>query len=228
MFSFQEGEYMLQIDDAGSGSLIGGVVIGAVRVENLDYYYEIIPVKYFTSPYFEEKKYMDYCIKIIKNILKHFNVNKSEEIQICQGYIFDKARVYLKNNGYNFISTKIEEPLQSVVENTYYEYSIKLGIPYEYLKYTKYPFHLHRLLKWVFCDFEKRKKICKTGWKSWNKYSGVKISKYTDFFYAGNMLCLKCGSKIYAPCKIKVMSYATNKNYRVYIHENCNAIKQIE
>lgn len=46
---------MIQIDDAGSGSLVGGTVIGIIRTETLDYFYDVIPVELFKSPYFEEK-----------------------------------------------------------------------------------------------------------------------------------------------------------------------------
>ena len=37
---------MIQIDDSGSGSLIGGTCIGAIRVETGDYAYDFIPTQY--------------------------------------------------------------------------------------------------------------------------------------------------------------------------------------
>ena len=36
---------MIHIDDAGSGSLIGGTCIGILRTNDNAYYYEIIPIK---------------------------------------------------------------------------------------------------------------------------------------------------------------------------------------
>jgi hypothetical protein len=110
---------MIQIDDAGSGSLVGGTIIGILRAEDLDYYYEAIPVNLFTSPSFEEKKYTDYTVKIIIDGINSLNVGKDERIEICQGYMFDKARIYLSQNGYNVISTKIGEPLQTIIENCF-------------------------------------------------------------------------------------------------------------
>lgn len=212
---------MIQIDDAGSGSLVGGTVIGLLRVETDDYYYEVIPIKNFKSPYFEEKKYDEYSTKIIKRGLKKLSATKDEPIEICQGYMFSSAREYLKSSGYNFISGKIDEPLQSRIEETFMDYCVGLGIPLHYLDYTKYPFHFHRLLKWVFADFKPREKLCKTAWKSWKKHSTIDISSYKDYIYSGNYYCLKCGNEINVPCKIKTISYTTNKEHKIYIHDKC-------
>ncbi|SKA83134.1 hypothetical protein SAMN05443428_10542 [Caloramator quimbayensis] len=212
---------MIQIDDAGSGSLVGGTVIGIIRTETLDFYYDIIPVEFFKTPEFEEKKYKDYCIKIIEEGLNELKVSKDEEIEICQGYIFDKARNYLKEKGYKVLSVKISEPLQSIIEETFIDYAIGLGIPLDYLQYTKYPFHFHRLLKWVLADFKKRSEICKTGWSSYKKYSSIKTEHYIDYLYNSNFRCLKCGDIIDAPCKVSVIKFVTNNEYFIYLHENC-------
>jgi hypothetical protein len=214
---------MIQIDDAGSGSLVGGTIIGMLRVETQDFYYDVIPVKYFTSPNFEQKKYVEYCTKIIIDGIKNLNIDKMEPIEICQGYIFDNARNYLKESGYNFKSTKISEPLQTIIEHTFIDYAIGLGIPLDYLDYTKYPFHFHRLLKWVFADLKIREKLCKTGWKSWKKYSQVETIHYTDYLMSGNYYCLKCGNLIGIPGKIKVIKFNTNREYFIYLHTNCSA-----
>lgn len=214
---------MIQIDDAGSGSLVGGTMIGVMRVETKDFYSDVIPIKYFTSPNFEEKKYTDFCINIIDDSFKALGVEKNELIQICQGYIFDKVRKYLTDNGYSVISTKISEPLQSVIEENFMDYVIGLGIPLDYLQYTKYPFHFHRLLKWVFADIKTREKLCKTGWKSWKKYKDIKISHYSDSLLGGNYRCLKCGNIIETPCKIKIIKFTTNHDYFIYVHDNCHS-----
>lgn len=52
---------MIQIDDAGSGSLIGGTGIGVMRAETREYYFDIIPLPYYQPPLFPEKN--------IKNVL---------------------------------------------------------------------------------------------------------------------------------------------------------------
>ncbi len=216
---------MIQIDDAGSGSLVGGTIIGILRSKDLDYYYEAIPIELFTSPFFEKKKYSDYTLKIIIDGINNLRIKKNEPIEICQGYMFDKARTYLSQNGYNVINTKIGEPLQSIIENSFLDYVIGLGIPMDYLEYTKYPFHFHKMLKWVLSDKVNREKLCKTGWKSWRKYSGTKLMYYTDYLMSGNYKCLKCGDSIETPCKIKVVKFFTNKEYFIYLHDNCHSFQ---
>lgn len=56
---------MIQIDDAGSGSLVGGTIIGILRKEDLDYYYEAIPISFFTSPSFEQKNIQIILLKLL-------------------------------------------------------------------------------------------------------------------------------------------------------------------
>lgn len=214
---------MIQIDDAGSGSLVGGTIIGVLRVETGDFYYDDIPVKYFTSPHFESKKYADYCTIIIQDAIKNLKIDKDEPIEMCQGYIFDNARIFLNENNYNITSTKILDPLQSIIENTFIDYVIGLGIPLDYLDYTKYPFHFHRLLKWVFADLKNREKLCKTAWKSWKKYNNIEKEHYTDYLLKGNYRCLKCGNVLELPSKIKVIKFTTNKDYFIYLHSNCRS-----
>lgn len=217
---------MIQIDDAGSGSLIGGTLIGIVRVETLEYVCRAIPVKYFKTPYFEQKKYGDSCIEIIAEALRELGVPKSEPIEICQGYIFDKAREYLREENYNFISTRIAEPLQSMIEESFMDYVIGLGVPLDYLQFTRYPFHFHRLLKWVFADFKNREKLCKTAWKSWHKYKDIETLHYYDHLMGGNYRCLKCGSEINTPDRIKVIKFTSNREYFIYLHARCHSSQQ--
>lgn len=212
---------MIQIDDAGSGSLVGGTLIGMLRVEDLDYYKEIIPLNYYSVPLFKEKKYAESCVEIIKRGIKCLNVRIDEPIYICQGYMFDKARVYLHKQGYRIISTKIYEPLQSIIEEDFLDYIIGLGMPMDYLEYTKYPFHFHKLLKWVFSERDTREKLCKTGWKSWQKYKDIPLNIYYDYLVTGSYKCLKCGNNIHTPCSIGVIKFTTNKDYFIYLHESC-------
>jgi hypothetical protein len=214
---------MIQIDDAGSGSLVGGTVIGILRVETGDYYYDVIPVKYFTSPFFEDKSFELYCTEIISDAIVDLSISKDEPIDICQGYIFDDAKSFLSQNGYLVNSTKILEPLQTIIEKTFIDYVIGLGIPLDYLDYTKYPFHFHRLLKWVFADIKSREKLCKTAWKSWKKYSTIEKVQYSDYLVNGNYRCLKCGKSLELPSKIKVIKFTSNKDYFVYIHNSCRS-----
>lgn len=212
---------MIQIDDAGSGSLIGGTLIGIMRIETGEYYCEIIPIKLYNEQNFKSKKYLTFTTEIIKRSMKKLKIYNDEQIQICQGYMFDDARKYLKENNYIFESVKIEEPLQSIIEKSFEEYVIALGIPENYIKFTKYPFHFHRLLRWVYADYKKRSKICKTGWKSWQKYGHLNTESYSDYIYRSKFYCLKCGKKIVDNSPVKAITYFSNMNNTIYIHKSC-------
>ncbi len=212
---------MIQIDDAGSGSLVGGTCIGVLREETGEYYYEIIPVHLFNEDNFKNKLYIYYTTKIVKNAFKKLSVDASEEINICQGYMFEDTRKYLKRKAYDYSNLKIEEPLQSLIEKTFEEYTINLGLPRDFIMYTKYPFHFHRLLKWVYADYNSRIELCKTGWKSWHKYSNIEVDTYYDKLLKSNFICLKCGRKIPDNSSVKVIKFYSNRVNYVYVHKNC-------
>lgn len=212
---------MIQIDDAGSGSLIGGTCIGVIRIETNEYYYEIIPIEFYSKDNFKKKLYLDYVVTIVNRIFNKLKVNKTEKIQVCRGYMFDKLRKWLKEYNYNFESTKITDPLQSKIEKTFEEYAVSLGLPEKFITYTKYPFHFHRLLKWVYADYENRKELCKTGWKSWSKYENINIEIESDFIKTSKYICLKCGNPIPDNSNIIKIKYISNKPTVVYIHEYC-------
>ncbi|MFT9493454.1 hypothetical protein [Anaerosolibacter sp.] len=212
---------LIQIDDSGSGSLIGGTCIGAMRTETKEYYHEIIPIELYRPNIFDNKQYLEHAVEITKSLLNKLSVFKDEEIEVCRGYMFDRARVWLKENGYNHISTSIEDPLQTCVEATFESYTIGLGLPKQFLNYTKYPFHFHRLLRWVYADYENRYPLCKTGWKSWKKYGSLSVTTSYKRLPKSRYRCLKCGLPIEDNSSVKVLKYISNRPNIIYLHEEC-------
>lgn len=212
---------MIQIDDAGSGSLIGGTCIAAIRVETKEFHYEIIPVHFYRKTNFKKKLYLDYVITIVKRLLKKLNVSKDESIEVCRGYMFDKLRKWFSKENYNFKSVKITDPLQTKIEKVFENYAISFGLPYEFISYTKYPFHFHRILKWVYADFNNRVKLCKTGWKSWSKYEALNLKTSYEVLEKSNYICLKCGSPINSFTKAKKITFISNRKNQVYLHSYC-------
>ncbi|SMB94563.1 hypothetical protein SAMN00017405_0234 [Desulfonispora thiosulfatigenes DSM 11270] len=211
---------MIQIDDAGSGSLIGGTGIGIYNTETKEYYFDIIPLEYYQTKLFETKEYQNYVIQIVDKAFDKLNVTKKESIEICPGYIFDNLKEHLTLKGYPWKNSKIEGDLQDKVEESFEQYVISLGLPSNFVKHARFAFGFHRLLKWVFADFENRKLLCKTEWKSWNKWSDVDRSiykntlKYKDY-------CLKCGKKIDISTNVITMEYQTLKPSTINLHPEC-------
>ena len=210
---------MIQIDDAGSGSLIGGTCIGAMRTETMEYVYSFIPVEYYYENAFENKAYIAKCEDIVYKLISQLNPVKNEEIQICRGYMFDTVRRTLAKKGYNVHSTKIQNPLQTKIEKTFQNYALNLGVPVQYVKYTRYPLHFHRILRWVYADYDNRYRLCKTGWKSWKKYGNLDIEIAEDIIFNKNYICLKCGKKIKPGSHVRVLKYTSNCPNIIYLHK---------
>lgn len=212
---------MIQIDDAGSGSFIGGTCIGFYRPETNEYYFEIIPVILYNIENFESKRYLEEVVNISIRAFKILDVPKKEVIEICRGYMFEHLKHWLDDNSYCWYRTQITGRAQEIVEKNYEIYSTYLGLPKAYIKYTQYPFHFHKLLRWVFADYDSRITLCKTGWKSWQKLDGIKPKPVFELSRFTNLFCLKCGKYIDFGAKVVSLSYISNRENYVYLHESC-------
>jgi len=212
---------MIQIDDAGSGSFVGGTCIGVYRPETNEYYFDIIPVELYNKENFRKKMYLDEVIKITDTAFKNLRPARGETIEICRGYMFDRLKVWLENNGYQWYSTQITGRVQQVVEKNFELYAESLGLPWHYIKYTKYPFHFHKLLRWVYADFDSRIKLCKVGWKSWQKIEGNMPDTSYASIVSPSCICMKCGRYIKQYSEIKAIRFVSNRENYVYIHKNC-------
>ena len=78
------------VDDAGSGDLLFGVVVGAYREETGDFKYDLIDVRFYQEN-FREKEYLQESSRVVSKLVAGFNLGADEEIHICQGCIFDVA-----------------------------------------------------------------------------------------------------------------------------------------
>lgn len=212
---------MIQIDDAGSGSLIGGTCIGAIRVETSEFYHEFVPIDCYVGYDFQSKQYLKKTDEIVFKLLEKLRANKDETIEICQGYMFDNTRSILEKEGYQVSSTKIGDPLQDIIENTFQNYALSLGVPAQYVKYTKYPLHFHRILRWVYADYENRASLCKTGWKSWKRYGCLTPDICYGILNMDNYICLKCGKDIIKGSRVKILKYFSNCKNIIYLHTRC-------
>jgi len=213
--------FVIQIDDSGSGSLIGGTCIGLWQPETRKYFYRIIPVSYYNEYNFPRKKYLDCVIEIVESGFEALSVRQNEKIEVCQGYMFDKLRHWLNQKNYLWESKQIIGELQDRVEKTFERYAISLGFPKQYITYTKYPFHFHRILRWVYADYENRSKLCKVGWKSWQKYGNLPVTIQYETMPDKNYHCLKCGKTLEKNSTVKVLKYVSNRPNVIYLHEDC-------
>lgn len=212
---------MLQIDDAGSGSFVGGTCIGIYRPETNEYYFDIIPLELYDKENFKKKYYLDAVVKIVDTAFRNLAPLKGETIEICRGYMFERLKEWLDNKGYSWYRTQIGGRVQQVVEKNFELYAQRLGLPWQYIKYTRYPFHFHKLLRWVYADFGNRIKLCKVGWQSWQKQAGNIPEIFNGGIIQKSCLCLKCGKRILPGEEIKILKYVSNRENFVYLHTLC-------
>jgi CxxC-x17-CxxC domain-containing protein len=187
------------IDDAGSGDLLHGVVIGAYREETDQFTYEIIDVKYYQE-LFPEKIYFGEASRVIFELLKKLDIKNNEEIRVCQGSIFDRASDDLKEKyGEKLISrVRVTGEAQRLVETSYLDEIRNLG--YEPLedredKRAKSFFHMMRWLK----TNPERLKFAKTGWPRLKRYKLFNQSKIVNL--KTKTICSKCGKTCKVPFK---------------------------
>jgi CxxC-x17-CxxC domain-containing protein len=158
------------VDDAGSGDLLFGVVVGAYREETGEFKYDLIDVRFYQE-IFREKEYLQESSRIVSKLVSTFNLKPDEAVHICQGCIFDVAAEELRKT-YGEDRVKrikvIGEP-QRLVEIAYLDEIRNLG--YEPLaerdeKRGKSFFHMMRWLK----DNPEMLRYAKTGWPRLKNY----------------------------------------------------------
>lgn len=198
------------IDDAGSGDLLFGVVIGAYREETDQFTYEMLDVKYYQE-LFCEKTYLREASRIIFKLIKKLKRKPQEEIQICQGSIFDKAADDLKRDyGKEVISrVRVTGEPQRLIETSYLDEIRNLG--YEPIsdresKRAKSFFHMMRWIK----TNPIRLKFAKTGWPRLQRYKLFNQTKNKNL--SSKVACNKCGKS----CEI---SFKPDRNRYVLCNE---------
>jgi hypothetical protein len=212
---------MIQIDDSGSGSFVGGTCIGIYRPETNEYYFDIIPVELYDTDNFAKKNYLDEVVNIVDAAFRILKPSKGEMIEICRGYMFDRLKEWLTANDYRWYSTQITGRVQEIVEKCFELYTERLGLPGHYIKYTRYPFHFHKLLRWVYADFDNRIKLCKVGWKCWQKLAGLVPDISEACICSSSFICMKCGRHIKPGSEIRVIHFVSNRENYVYLHKEC-------
>jgi CxxC-x17-CxxC domain-containing protein len=188
----------LIIDDAGSGDLLFGVVIGAYREETGEFKYDLINVKFYQD-LFCDKEYLQEASRIVAQLVDTLKLKPDEEIHVCQGNIFDVAVADLqKAHGEDCVSrVRVTGETQRLVEIAYLDEIRNLG--YEPLedrdaKRAKSFFHMMRWLK----ANPAMLRYAKTGWPRLKRYSIFKRFHQGEVY---NAKCSECGSQCEVPFK---------------------------
>ncbi|MCL1976774.1 MAG: hypothetical protein FWG55_01490 [Candidatus Bathyarchaeota archaeon] len=194
------------VDDAGSGDLLFGVVVGAYRQETGDFKYDLIDVRFYQG-IFKEKEYLQESSRVVSKLVAGFNLGSDEEIHVCQGCIFDVAVEKLRKiYGEDRVKRiRVEGEAQRLIEIAYLDEIRNLG--YEPLvereeKRGKSFFHMMRWLK----DNPEMLRYAKTGWPKLKNYQVFKkfhVPTQTEPTQIYKAVCVDCGSDCEVPFQPK-------------------------
>jgi hypothetical protein len=159
------------IDDAGSGDLLFGVVIGAFRVETQEFGYSVIDVKYFKSSLFHQREYLKQSSRIVSQLLSRLKPKAEEEIHICRGYIFDEAVNELRRTYGNdrIRRVKVKGEPQRLTETAYLDEIRNLGYEPVNEREDKRAKSFFHMMRWLEKNPDKLR-YAKTGWPRLSKY----------------------------------------------------------
>jgi len=160
------------IDDAGTGDLLWGVVIGAYQPETDIFIYDIIDVSFFKEKTFSEKKHFEEAANIALSLVGRLGPKTFEKIKVCQGDILNIAAERLKEQyGEEIVErVHVEGRAQELIEGAYINELRNLGyeaMPDRTEKWGKSFWHMY---DWVKRDPEERVKWAKTGFPNLKKF----------------------------------------------------------
>lgn len=156
---------LLQIDDAGTGFPLCGIMIGVTDGRSL--WTEIIDVIYFQGERFEKKLYTDQYALAGLRILKRLGAApQTHRIEICTGFINTKLRDILRNRGYDVRVTDIKGLLQDQLEDRFRDYvrgtlTVDLAFDPKKIGKERIPPAFRRAVSW---GKRHAPKMLKTGW----------------------------------------------------------------
>jgi hypothetical protein len=158
---------LIQIDDAGWGFPLCGILIGVCQGNQV--VTGEISVSFFKPGIFERKIYLqEYASKGLE-ILQGFQATtETHRVEICTGFINSRLRDILRKEGYDVRSVEIKGLLQDSLEGLYKKYiREQLGVDLAYdpkeIGKNKIPFEYHKALKW---GRKYAPEQLKSGWKS--------------------------------------------------------------
>ncbi|MFX1386733.1 MAG: hypothetical protein ACFE9M_05910 [Promethearchaeota archaeon] len=178
----------IEIDDSGTGDLIGNAFLGLFRRETGELIFRTLSVELFKEENWQNKKPLEKAVELVKDGLRELNFNKDNEIiKLCRGNIFDQVRFYFIEEGINYEDTIVEGKLQDAVEGKLINHLRNdLGVRSKQLTKKSGAKRFFVLFNWVCYDFYNREKYVKSGFKKWNtvwrdraieKYNKIQKSK---------------------------------------------------
>jgi hypothetical protein len=160
----------IEIDDSGTGDLVGDAFIGFHVIETGEMIFRGIPVGLYNETNHQDRKSFDYILDMVKDGLKTLDFDKERDlIKICRGSCFDRVREWFDEIGIKHEPAIIEGKLQDAVEEHFILHLRKLGVKSPKLTTEAGAQRYFVLFNWVAQDFPVREQFVKSGFPAWNK-----------------------------------------------------------
>ncbi|MFX0023845.1 MAG: hypothetical protein ACFE9S_16080 [Candidatus Hermodarchaeota archaeon] len=159
----------IEIDDAGTGDLVGDAFIGFRDTKTGKILFRSVPVGLYNKDNKDNGLANKHIVKVVINALRKLKHGKGDRILLCRGNCFDLVRDYFNENNIYYEPAIIEGKLQDAVEGRFIQHLRKLGVKSRNLTKESGIERYFILFNWVCRDFQNRERFVKTGFPSWNK-----------------------------------------------------------
>ncbi len=162
----------IEIDDAGTGDILYGVVIGAYRSEDDHFIYDMIDVRYFQEPVYDKKRHLNEARRIALRLVDRLGLKEEEKIIICTGDVLNEAaEALIEQYGEERIERgKIEGRAQFLVEQAYTDELRNIGYEARDDRTEKWGKNFWHMYNWVRKDPERRLRWTKSAFPNLKKY----------------------------------------------------------
>ena len=159
----------IEIDDAGTGDLVGDAFIGFRDTRNDKIIFRSIPVGLYNEENRDEDFPKEHILKIVIDALRALKHVKGDRILLCRGNCFDPVREYFNEKEIYYEPAIVEGKLQDAVEGRLIQHLRKLGVSSRNLTKKAGAQRYFILFDWVCRDFPYRERFVKTGFPAWKK-----------------------------------------------------------
>ncbi len=171
----------IEIDDAGTGDLVGDAFIGFRDTNTGKIIFQSVPVILYNKENKEEDRPKKHILKIVIKALRALNHSKGDRILLCRGNCFDLVREYFDENKIYYEAAIVEGELQDAVEGRFIQHLRTLGMGSKNLTNDSGIKRYFISFNWVCQDFPNRERYVKTGFPSWKrKWRNIAIERYQN------------------------------------------------
>ncbi|MBD3215769.1 MAG: hypothetical protein GF311_24365 [Candidatus Lokiarchaeota archaeon] len=173
----------IEIDDSGTGDLVGDAFIGFHVIESGELLFKRVPVQLYRKNNIKNNAPKKKILEIVKQVLNELNYKKGTDvIKLCRGDCFDLVRDYFEEQGIRYEDAAIEGVLQLAVEGRLIQHLRNLGVRSRSLTIESGAKRYFVLFDWVARKFPQREKYVKSGFKGWQKkWKKIAIDKYEKY-----------------------------------------------